>query len=148
MQGQFPYPSAFNQSDATAQYELVESGDFSLGQIPLVTIYANKTDTMTSKPPLLDIAHLNLAHYQRQADLLSTVSTSLRSRCLSLRVGTTRRKTWLSALITRWRPSRVTRSITWSLRQARLRRNRRKSRITAADGDVGYQHVKPTEICC
>ena len=73
MQGQFPYPSAFNQSDATAQYELVESGDFSLGQIPLVTIYANKTDTLTSKPPLLDIAHLNLAHYQRQADLIHSL---------------------------------------------------------------------------
>ena len=73
MQGQMPYPSSFNQSDATAQYELVESGDFSLGQIPLVTIYANKTDTLTSKPPLLDIAHLNLAHYQRQADLIHSL---------------------------------------------------------------------------
>ena len=73
MQGQFPYPSSFDQSDATAQYELVESGDFSLGEIPLVTIYANKTDTLTSKPPLLDIAHLNLAHYQRQADLIHSL---------------------------------------------------------------------------
>ena len=44
-----------------------------LDQIPLVTIYANKTDTMTSKPPLLDIAHLNLAHYQRQADLIHSL---------------------------------------------------------------------------
>ena len=73
MQGNFPYPSSFDQSDATAQYELVESGDFSLGQIPLVTVYANKTDTLTSKPPLLDIAHLNLAHYQRQADLIHSL---------------------------------------------------------------------------
>jgi hypothetical protein len=73
MQGNFPYPSSFDQSDATAQYELVESGNFSLGQIPLVTVYANKTDTLTSKPPLLDIAHLNLAHYQRQADLIHSL---------------------------------------------------------------------------
>jgi hypothetical protein len=73
MQGQFPYPSSFDQSDATAEYELVESGPYSLDQIPLVTIYANKTDTMTSKPPLLDIAHLNLAHYQRQADLIHSL---------------------------------------------------------------------------
>ena len=28
---------------------------------------------MTSKPPLLDIAHLNLAHYQRQADLIHSL---------------------------------------------------------------------------
>ena len=54
-------------------YELVESGGFSLGEIPLVTVYAGKTDTMTSKPPLLDIAYLNLAHFQRQADLIHSL---------------------------------------------------------------------------
>jgi hypothetical protein len=54
-------------------YELVESGEFSLGEIPLVTVYAGKTDTMTSKPPLLDIAYLNLAHFQRQADLIHSL---------------------------------------------------------------------------
>ena len=73
MQGPFPYPASFNQSDASAEYKLVESGDFSLGQIPLVTIYADKKDTLTSRPPLLDIAHLNLAHFQRQADLIHSL---------------------------------------------------------------------------
>lgn len=73
MQGPFPYPASFDQSDASSEYELVESGDFSLGQIPLVTIYADKKDTMTSRPPLLDIAHLNLAHFQRQADLIHSL---------------------------------------------------------------------------
>ena len=73
MQGPFPYPASFNQSDATSEYELVEPGDFSLGQIPLVTIYADKKDTMTSRPLLLDIAHLNLAHFQRQADLIHSL---------------------------------------------------------------------------
>jgi len=73
MEGPFPYPASFDQSDATAEYELVESGDFSLGQIPLITIYADKKDTMTSRPPLLDIAHLNLAHFQRQADLIHSL---------------------------------------------------------------------------
>ena len=73
MQGPFPYPASFDQSDATSEYELVESGDFSLGEIPLVTIYADKKDTMTSRPPLLDIAHLNLAHFQRQADLIHSL---------------------------------------------------------------------------
>ena len=54
-------------------YELIESGDFSLGEVPLVTVYSGKTDTMTSKPPLLDIAYLNLSHYQRQADLIHSL---------------------------------------------------------------------------
>jgi hypothetical protein len=73
MQGGFPYPNAFDATDATSDYELVESGDYSLGQIPLVTTYAGKTDTLTSKPPLLDIAYLNLAHFQRQADLIHSL---------------------------------------------------------------------------
>ena len=73
IQGPFPYPASFNQSDATEEYELVDSGDFSLNEIPLVTVYANKTDVLTSRPPLLDIAHLNLAHYQRQADLIHSL---------------------------------------------------------------------------
>lgn len=73
MSGGFPYPNAFDATDATSDYELVESGDYSLGEIPLVTTYSGKTDTMTSKPPLLDIAYLNLAHFQRQADLIHSL---------------------------------------------------------------------------
>jgi hypothetical protein len=73
MQGGFPYPTAFDQTDAKADYELIEEGPYSLDEIPLVTTYANKTDTMTSKPPLLDIAYLNLAHFQRQADLIHSL---------------------------------------------------------------------------
>ena len=73
MQGGFPYPNAFDATDATSDYEMVEKGDYTLGQIPLVTTYAGKTDTMTSKPPLLDIAYLNLAHFQRQADLIHSL---------------------------------------------------------------------------
>ena len=65
--GNFDSPA--NEKD----YELVESGEFSLGEIPLVTVYAGKTDTMTSKPPLLDIAYLNLSHFQRQADLIHSL---------------------------------------------------------------------------
>lgn len=63
------FSSPVNQQD----YELVESGDYSLNEIPLVTVYTGKTDTLTSKPPLLDIAYLNLAHFQRQADLIHSL---------------------------------------------------------------------------
>ncbi len=73
MQGAFPYPNSFNQSDANAGFELVEQGPYSLEDIPIVTIYANKVETMVSRPPLLDIAYLNLAHFQRQADLIHSL---------------------------------------------------------------------------
>ena len=50
--------------------EFTESGGYSLDQIPLVPIYSNRRGMLRSLPPLLDIANLNLTHYQRQADLI------------------------------------------------------------------------------
>ena len=63
----------FEVATTQKDYKQVESGNFSLGEIPLVTIYAGKTDNLVSKPPLLDIAYLNLAHFQRQADLIHSL---------------------------------------------------------------------------
>ena len=67
------YVGNFDAPAGEKEYELIESGEYSLGEIPLVTVYTGKTDTMTSKPPLLDIAYLNLAHFQRQADLIHSL---------------------------------------------------------------------------
>ena len=50
--------------------EVIERGTFSLGQIPIVPIYTQRIGMLSSSPPLLDVASLNIAHYQRQADLL------------------------------------------------------------------------------
>ena len=63
----------FEVATTQKDYKQVESGNFSLGEIPLVTIYSGKTDNLVSKPPLLDIAYLNLAHFQRQADLIHSL---------------------------------------------------------------------------
>ena len=63
----------FEVATTDKDYKQVESGSFSLGEIPLVTIYSGKTDNLVSKPPLLDIAYLNLAHFQRQADLIHSL---------------------------------------------------------------------------
>jgi hypothetical protein len=50
--------------------EFSQSGGYSLDQIPLVPIYSNRRGMLRSQPPLLDIANLNITHYQRQADLI------------------------------------------------------------------------------
>jgi hypothetical protein len=50
--------------------EFSETGDYSLDEIPVVPIYSNRRGMLRSLPPLLDIANLNLTHYQRQADLI------------------------------------------------------------------------------
>ena len=52
---------------------IVSTGRYSLDEIPLVPIYSNRTGMLSSKPPLLDIASLNITHYQRQADLINAL---------------------------------------------------------------------------
>ena len=67
------YAGEFDAQTTGEEYKEVESGEFSLGEIPLVTVYSGKTENLVSKPPLLDIAYLNLAHFQRQADLIHSL---------------------------------------------------------------------------
>ena len=67
------YAGEFDTGTTGEDYKLAESGSFSLGEIPLVTVYSGKTENLVSKPPLLDIAYLNLAHFQRQADLIHSL---------------------------------------------------------------------------
>jgi len=67
------YAGEFDAQTTGEEYAEVESGKFSLGEIPLVTVYSGKTENLVSKPPLLDIAYLNLAHFQRQADLIHSL---------------------------------------------------------------------------
>ena len=50
--------------------ERVAGGRLPLGRIPFVPIYSNRLGMLTSAPLMLDIANLNLAHYQRQADII------------------------------------------------------------------------------
>jgi hypothetical protein len=50
--------------------EFTSTGGYSLDEIPLVPIYSNRRGLLVSQPPLLDIANLNITHYQRQADLI------------------------------------------------------------------------------
>ena len=50
--------------------EFTATGGYSLSEIPLVPIYSNRRGLLISQPPLLDIANLNITHYQRQADLI------------------------------------------------------------------------------
>lgn len=47
---------------------LIDQGELSLGRVPLVTFYTGKTGFMTAKPPLLDLAHLNVQHWQSSSD--------------------------------------------------------------------------------
>ena len=67
------YAGEFDTGTTGEDYKLAESGNFSLGEIPLVTVYSGKVEKLVSKPPLLDIDYLNVAHFQRQADLIHSL---------------------------------------------------------------------------
>lgn len=45
-----------------------QRGVTSLSEIPVAVIYSRKTGNLTSKPPLLDLALINLAHFQKYSD--------------------------------------------------------------------------------
>lgn len=64
------YPGAWElwQKDERKKWTVVDSGVNTLDYIPLVTFYAHREDFMTSKPPLIDLAYVNIAYYQGSAD--------------------------------------------------------------------------------
>ena len=64
-------PGAFelHQKDDKGEYQLVDEGSTSLSEIPFAVAYSNRVGVLESRPPLADIAELNLKAYQVQSDL-------------------------------------------------------------------------------
>ncbi len=56
------------ESGGKKEYLLEAEGPTSLPYIPATVIYARRTGFLTSKPPLLDLALVNLTHYQKYSD--------------------------------------------------------------------------------
>lgn len=49
-------------------WEAKDEGAFTVTEIPLVTFYAERIDFMVARPPLLDLAYLNVQHWQSSSD--------------------------------------------------------------------------------
>ena len=64
-------PGAFeiHQKDDKGEFRLVDEGRTSLSEIPFAVAYSNRVGVLESRPPLADIAELNLKAYQVQSDL-------------------------------------------------------------------------------
>jgi hypothetical protein len=58
-----------HQKDDKGDFRVVDDGRTSLSSIPFSIAYANRLGFMESRPPLEDIAELNLKTYQIQSDL-------------------------------------------------------------------------------
>jgi hypothetical protein len=59
----------FRQDDTRGSFEQVAEGTTSLDYIPFAVAYSNRVGLLESRPPLEDIAELNLKTYQIQSDL-------------------------------------------------------------------------------
>jgi hypothetical protein len=58
-----------HQKQDNGEFEIIDEGRTSLSQIPFSVAYAQRHAFMESRPPLEDIAELNLKAYQIQSDL-------------------------------------------------------------------------------
>jgi hypothetical protein len=58
-----------HQREDNGNYKVVDEGTTSLPEIPFSIAYSNRVGFMESRPPLEDIAELNLKSYQVQSDL-------------------------------------------------------------------------------
>lgn len=59
----------YRKPDKDGAWVLHDEGTNSLSRIPWVTFYTGRTGLMTAKPPLLELAHLNVEHWQIKSDL-------------------------------------------------------------------------------
>ena len=65
-----------NKSRTRFKWVRVQSDFTDLDEIPLVTFYANRTGLMEGKPPLEDLAHLNIRHWQSTSDQINILTVS------------------------------------------------------------------------
>src|SRR5690606_22651892 len=61
-------PKPTKKQGQDEEWEMVDEWATGLNYVPLVTFYAHREGFMCGKPPLLDLAWLNIAHWQSSAD--------------------------------------------------------------------------------
>lgn len=60
--------TTYRKPEKGGEWVLHDEGTNNLKVIPWVTFYTGRTGFMTAKPPLLELAHLNIKHWQSQSD--------------------------------------------------------------------------------
>lgn len=59
----------YEYNKTAGEWLVVDQGTYKgIQRIPLVTYYTNQRGFMVAEPPLLDLAYLNLSHYQKESD--------------------------------------------------------------------------------
>ena len=58
------------------EWVLVEQGETGINFIPIITYYSQRDGFMMSKPPLEDLAYLNIRHWQSMADQINVLTVA------------------------------------------------------------------------
>ncbi|UXV21059.1 DUF4055 domain-containing protein [Pseudomonas fluorescens] len=58
----------YRKNADSGEWEIYQKGETSLKHIPWATFYTKRVGCMEAKPPLLELAHLNVKHWQSQSD--------------------------------------------------------------------------------
>jgi len=56
------------------EWQIIESGPTGIDFIPIITYYSQRTGFLTSKPPLEDLAFLNIRHWQSMSDQINILT--------------------------------------------------------------------------
>ena len=72
----FPGGYEIHRKNKDGEYELFDEGTTSVREIPFAVAYSNRVNLMESRPPMADIAELNLKHYQASSDLSNQLRIS------------------------------------------------------------------------
>lgn len=64
------------RSNARDKWVMFKEWDVALQEIPLLTFYTGRTGFMMAKPPLLDLAYMNVAHWQSTADQMNVLTVA------------------------------------------------------------------------
>lgn len=73
----------YRKADGKSEWVLYETIPVSLQVVPVVPVYTNRTGFLLGEPPLLELAHLNVKHWQSQSDqdtILHTARVPLLAR--------------------------------------------------------------------
>lgn len=57
-----------NDGTNATSWQRYDSGTYDLDEVPFVCVYSNRLATLVSRPPMLEVAYLNLAYAQRFTD--------------------------------------------------------------------------------
>jgi len=74
--GFFEVWEKIKQKGKRDQWMVIEQGETGIDFIPIITFYSQRTGFMVAKPPLEDLAFLNIRHWQSMSDQINILTVS------------------------------------------------------------------------